>query len=148
MGGTDGKTVLVVEDDRANLMLMGDVLVAHGYRVLQANHARAGLNLAKEHRPDLILMDIRLPEVSGLSLTRTLKSDKGLRKIPVVAVTAYAMSGDRDRALTSGCQAYLAKPFTCDELIDTVHTIIGPGAGSGRPGSGRDAVYSSRHSTA
>lgn len=141
MGGTDDKTVLVVEDDRANLMLMGDMLLAHGYRVLQANHARAGLDLARQHRPDLILMDIRLPEVSGLSLTRTLKADKGLSKIPVVAVTAYAMSGDRDRALTSGCQAYLAKPFSCDDLMGAVHAAIGPGAGRG-------AHHSSRHSTA
>src|SRR5258705_13719960 len=91
------KTVLIVEDNELNMKLFHDLLDAHGYRTLQTRTGMEALKLAREHRPDLILMDIQLPEVSGLEVTKWLKDDDELRQIPVVAVTAFAMKGDEER---------------------------------------------------
>jgi two-component system cell cycle response regulator DivK len=90
------KTVLIVEDNELNMKLFHDLLDAHGYRILQTKDGMEALDIAREHRPDLILMDIQLPEVSGLEVTKWLKEDDSLRSIPVVAVTAFAMKGDEE----------------------------------------------------
>ena len=99
------KTVLIVEDNELNMKLFHDLLDAHGYDTLQTRDGMEALALAREHRPDLILMDIQLPEVSGLEVTKWLKEDDLLRQIPVVAVTAFAMKGDEEKIREGGCEA-------------------------------------------
>jgi two-component system cell cycle response regulator DivK len=120
-----GKTVLIVEDNELNMKLFHDLLVAHGYSTLQTRTGLEALRLAREHRPQLILMDIQLPEVSGLEVTKWLKEDDELRAIPVVAVTAFAMKGDEERIRRGGCEAYISKPISVVSFIDTVRRFIG-----------------------
>jgi two-component system cell cycle response regulator DivK len=120
-----GKTVLIVEDNELNMKLFHDLLDAHGYATLQTRNGMDALKLAREHRPDLILMDIQLPEVSGLEVTKWLKEDDDLRGIPVVAVTAFAMKGDEERIRQCGCEAYLSKPISVMSFVDTVRRFIG-----------------------
>jgi len=119
-----GKTVLVVEDNELNMKLFHDLLEAHGYRILQTKDGMEALHLAREHRPDLILMDIQLPEVSGLEVTRWIKEDADLRAIPVIAVTAFAMKGDEEKMRKGGCEAYLAKPISVASFLETVERFI------------------------
>jgi two-component system cell cycle response regulator DivK len=119
------KTVLIVEDNELNMKLFHDLLDAHGYRTLQTRNGIEALELAREHRPDLILMDIQLPEVSGLEVTKWLKEDDQLREIPVVAVTAFAMKGDEERIREGGCEAYISKPISVTMFLDTVKQFIG-----------------------
>src|SRR5215470_17467302 len=106
------KTVMIVEDNELNMKLFHDLLAAHGYRTLQTRTGMEALKLAREHRPDLILMDIQLPEVSGLEVTKWLKDDELLCDIPVIAVTAFAMKGDEERIRRGGCEAYISKPIS------------------------------------
>ena len=124
------KTVLIVEDNELNMKLFHDLLEAHGYATVGTRNGIEALDLARKHRPDLILMDIQLPEVSGLEVTKWLKDDQDLKTIPIVAVTAFAMVGDERKALTSGCDAYLAKPILLRDFLDLVEKFIG---GAGRP---------------
>ena len=119
------KTVLIVEDNELNMKLFHDLLDAHGYKTLQTRNGMEALALAREHRPDLILMDIQLPEVSGLEVTKWLKEDDQLRKIPVVAVTAFAMKGDEERIREGGCEAYISKPISISTFLETVRQFIG-----------------------
>ena len=119
------KTVLIVEDNELNMKLFHDLLDAHGYRILQTKDGMEALDIAREHRPDLILMDIQLPEVSGLEVTKWLKEDQELRSIPVVAVTAFAMKGDEERIREGGCEAYLSKPISVGKFIETVRHFLG-----------------------
>jgi two-component system cell cycle response regulator DivK len=121
------KTVLVVEDNELNMKLFHDLLEANGYNIVQTRSGLEAIDLAREHRPDLILMDIQLPEVSGLEVTKWLKEDDELRAIPVVAVTAFAMKGDEERIRQGGCEAYLSKPISVAKFIETVKTYIGDG---------------------
>ena len=114
------KTVLIVEDNELNMKLFHDLLDAHGYKTLQTRNGMEALRLAREHRPDLILMDIQLPEVSGLEVTKWLKEDDELRKIPVIAVTAFAMKGDEEKIREGGCEGYLAKPISLTSFLETV----------------------------
>jgi len=118
------KTVLIVEDNDLNMKLFVDVLEGAGYRVLQSGEGLAGFQLARAERPDLIVMDIQLPAISGLEVTRWLKEDPELSHIPVVAVTAYAMKGDRARMLEGGCEAYLAKPISVTSFLETIRRLI------------------------
>ena len=120
------KTVLIVEDTELNMKLFHDVLDAHGYATLQTRTGLEALALARKHRPDLILMDIQLPEVSGLEVTKWLKEDDSLRDIPVVAVTAFAMKGDEERIRQGGCEAYISKPISVPMFLGTVRQFIGP----------------------
>ena len=120
-----GKTVLIVEDNELNMKLFHDLLDAHGYATLQTRNGMDAIKLARAHRPDLILMDIQLPEVSGLEVTKWLKEDDELRDIPVVAVTAFAMKGDEERIRQGGCEAYLSKPISVVGFVDTVRRFIG-----------------------
>jgi two-component system, cell cycle response regulator DivK len=119
------KTVLIVEDNELNMKLFRDLLEAHGYKTLQTRNGIEALSLAREHRPDLILMDIQLPEVSGLDVTKWLKEDENLRAIPVIAVTAFAMKGDEERIREGGCEAYISKPITVSSFLSTVRQFIG-----------------------
>ena len=119
------KTVLIVEDNELNMKLFHDLLEAHGYATVQTRNGVEVMNLAREHRPDLILMDIQLPEVSGLEVTRWLKDDEELRSIPVIAITAFAMKGDEERIREGGCEAYLSKPISVAKFLETVRTFLG-----------------------
>jgi two-component system, cell cycle response regulator DivK len=119
------KTVLIVEDNELNMKLFHDLLDAHGYRTLQTRTGMEALKLAREHRPDLILMDIQLPEVSGLEVTKWLKDDDDLREIPVIAVTAFAMKGDEARIRQGGCEAYISKPISIATFLDAVRRQLG-----------------------
>ena len=119
------KTVLIVEDNELNMKLFRDLLEAHGYATLQTRNGIEALTLARQHRPDLILMDIQLPEVSGLDVTKWLKEDETLRAIPVIAVTAFAMKGDEERIRQGGCEAYISKPITVSSFLSTVRQFIG-----------------------
>ena len=119
------KTVLIVEDNELNMKLFHDLLDAHGYKTLQTRNGMEALSLAREHRPDLILMDIQLPEVSGLEVTKWLKEDPELKSIPVVAVTAFAMKGDEERIREGGCEAYLSKPISVGKFIETIRRFLG-----------------------
>jgi two-component system cell cycle response regulator DivK len=123
-GGT-GKTVLIVEDNELNMKLFRDLLDAHGYATLETRSGLDALRIARDHHPDLILMDIQLPEVSGLEVTKWIKEDDELRHIPIVAVTAFAMKGDEQRIKDGGCQAYISKPISIRGFIDTVRRFIG-----------------------
>jgi two-component system cell cycle response regulator DivK len=123
--GDKAKTVLIVEDNELNMKLFHDLLDAHGYATIQTRSGMEALALARQHRPNLILMDIQLPEVSGLEVTKWLKDDDELRGIPVVAVTAFAMKGDEQRIRQGGCEAYISKPITIGTFIDTVRRFIG-----------------------
>ena len=119
------KTVLIVEDNELNMKLFHDLLEAHGYSTVGTRNGIEALDLARKHRPDLIIMDIQLPEVSGLEVTKWLKDDPELRSIPVVAVTAFAMKGDEERIRQGGCEAYLSKPISVAKFIDTVRQYVG-----------------------
>jgi two-component system, cell cycle response regulator DivK len=119
------KTVLIVEDNELNMKLFHDLLDAHGYATLQTRHGIEALRLARQHRPHLIIMDIQLPEVSGLEVTKWLKDDDDLKAIPVLAVTAFAMKGDEERIRSGGCEAYISKPISVGSFIDTVRRFIG-----------------------
>ena len=120
------KTVLIVEDNELNMKLFHDLLDAQGYETLQTREGLQALALAREHRPDLILMDIQLPEISGLEVTKWLKEDADLASIPVVAVTAFAMKGDEERIREGGCEAYLSKPISVGKFIETIRHFLGP----------------------
>jgi two-component system, cell cycle response regulator DivK len=124
--GTMAKTVLIVEDNLLNMKLFNDLLEAHGYRTLKTTDGIEALEMTREHKPDLILMDIQLPEVSGLDVTRWIKEDNNISHIPVIAVTAFAMKGDEERMLRGGCEAYLSKPISVAKFLETVRAYLGP----------------------
>ena len=119
------KTVLIVEDNELNMKLFRDLLEAHGYQTSGTSNRIEALDLVRKLRPDLVLMDIQLPQVSGLEVTRWIKDDPELRAIPVVAVTAFAMKGDEERIREGGCEAYLSKPISVGKFIETVRRFIG-----------------------
>ncbi|HKZ96517.1 MAG TPA: response regulator [Hyphomicrobiaceae bacterium] len=119
------RPVLIVEDNELNMKLFHDLLDAHGYRTIQTRNGLDAIALARKHRPSLILMDIQLPEVSGLEVTKWLKDDEDLRDIPVVAVTAFAMKGDEERIRSGGCEAYISKPISVPMFLDTVRRFMG-----------------------
>ena len=119
------KTVMIVEDNELNMKLFHDLLEAQGYRTVTTRNGIEALELARQHHPDLILMDIQLPEVSGLEVTKWLKEDPALKSIPVVAVTAFAMKGDEERIREGGCEAYLSKPISVGKFLETVRQFLG-----------------------
>ncbi|MFM2045089.1 MAG: cell division response regulator protein DivK [Pseudomonadota bacterium] len=123
--GSSRKLVLIVEDNELNMKLFHDLLEAHGYATLQTKDGMEALRLARQHRPDLILMDIQLPEVSGLEVTKWIKEDDDLRSIPVVAVTAFAMKGDEEKIREGGCEDYIAKPISVAKFLQTVQRFLG-----------------------
>ena len=119
------KSVLIVEDNELNMKLFHDLLEAHGYDTIETRNGVEAVELARKHHPDLILMDIQLPEVSGLQVIQWIKDDELLRRIPVIAVTAYAMKGDEEKIRQSGCEAYLSKPIAVVKFLETVRNYIG-----------------------
>ncbi len=119
------KTVMIVEDNELNMKLFNDLLESQGYETIQTANGMEALDLARAHHPDLILMDIQLPEVSGLEVTKWLKEDEELRNIPVVAVTAFAMKGDEERILAGGCEGYISKPISVPHFLETIASYIG-----------------------
>lgn len=118
------KIVLVVEDNELNMKLFNDLLEAHGYRVLQTRDGLSALDIARAHMPDLILMDIQLPEVSGIEVTKWLKEDETLKRIPVIAVTAFAMKGDEEKIREGGCEAYVSKPISVVSFLQTIDGFL------------------------
>ncbi|MCA0200128.1 MAG: response regulator [Proteobacteria bacterium] len=122
------KTILIVEDNELNMKLFNDLLQAHGYNTLQAKDGRVVVDLTRKNRPDLILMDIQLPEISGLEITKMLKADDDLCSIPVVAITAFAMKGDEQKIRNGGCDGYIAKPISVASFLQTVSRFLEPQA--------------------
>lgn len=118
------KRILIVEDNELNLKLFRDLLEAHGYETLETKDGMEALRLAHESRPDLILMDIQLPEISGLDITRRLKAEVETRDIPVIAVTAFAMRDDEQKILQAGCEAYISKPISIMPFLETIKKFL------------------------
>ena len=118
------KRILIVEDNQPCLLPLNDVPTVCGYEILKTTKGLEAINLARANRPDLILMDIRLPDVSGLDVTRLLKRDHQTKCIPIIAVTAFAMLGDEASALESGCDDYIAKPVMVDNLVRTIESFL------------------------
>ena len=120
------KTVLIVEDNELNMKLFHDLLEAHGIGTVQTNDGRNVLDLARQHKPDLILMDIQLPEISGLDVTTWLKEDAELKSIPVIAVTAFAMKGDEQKIREGGCEDYISKPISVGKFMEVIDSYLKP----------------------
>src|ERR1700731_3959161 len=123
--GRMAKTVLIVEDNELNMKLFRDLLEAHGYQTSGTSNGFEALDLVRKLRPDLILMDIQLPQESGLEVTGWTKADPELRAIPGGAATPFAMKGDEERIREGGCEAYLSKPISVGKFIETVRRFIG-----------------------
>ena len=119
------KKVLIVEDNELNMKLFHDLLEAHGMETIQTSNGREVVELARQNGPDLIVMDIQLPEVSGLDVTKWLKAEDDLKDIPVIAVTAFAMKGDEQKIREGGCEDYISKPISVTEFIDVIQRYIG-----------------------
>src|SRR5262245_56757336 len=122
--GAIAKTILVVEDNELNMRLFHDLLKANGYNILKAHDGLEGLAMARQHRPDLILMDIQLPDISGLAASKSIKVADVLRSITIIAVTAVAMKGDEDKIPDAGCDAYIAKPISAPSFLKTVKDFL------------------------
>ena len=118
------KTILIVEDNELNMKLFNDLLQAHNFETVQTKDGREALELARQHRPDLILMDIQLPEISGLEVTKMIKEDDDLKHIPVIAVTAFAMKGDEEKIREGGCEGYIAKPISVPSFLETINKFL------------------------
>lgn len=112
--------IVIIEDNPMNMKLICNVLRKHAYEIFEATNAEQGLALIREQQPDLILMDIQLPGMDGLQASRILKADKALASIPIIALTALAMSGDKEQILAAGCDDYLTKPIRYQEVLEKV----------------------------
>ena len=119
------KTILIVEDDELNMKLLRDILEVRGDKTICAYYGMTALPLAREHLPDLILMNISLSDVSGLEVTNWIKRDSALKHIPVIAVTGFAMKGDQDRILEGGCDAYIPKPIELQNFLGVLRKALG-----------------------
>ena len=116
--------ILIVEDNELNLLLLKDVLEFHGYTIVSTSLGATVVDLARQHHPDLILMDIQLPDISGIDAARQLKADQETRSIPMIAVTAFAMPGDKSKILESGIDGYIAKPYKIQEILNIVSEYL------------------------
>ena len=119
-----GKTILIVEDNELNAKLFRDLLTSKGHRILETREGLEAIRIAQTEKPDLILMDIQLPEISGFELIKMLKDDSALLSIPVIAITAFAMKGDEEKIRLSGCDDYLSKPISVGKFFETVHKYL------------------------
>jgi two-component system, cell cycle response regulator DivK len=118
------RRILVVEYDRLSLIVLRQLLTAHGYEILQSSEGWDGINRARKERPDLIVMDIKLPDISGFDATLLLKKDDQTKAIPIIAVTASLTPADKANALESGCDAYVPKPINIGNLLRTVESLL------------------------
>lgn len=116
--------ILVIEDNEQNMYLVNFILEVHGYEVIQARNGSDGISKAREHKPDLILLDIQLPVIDGYTVARELRKINTLQNVPIVAVTSYAMPGDREHALEAGCNGYIEKPINPDTFINEIKQFI------------------------
>lgn len=121
----EGKTVFHVEDNPDNRLLVRRLLQAYGYQVIEAENATRAKEMLKSLQPDLILMDINMPDMDGYTLTNDLKSMPNLMGVPIVAITANVMKGDRERTLSAGCDGYIEKPIDVDRFIEQVERFLG-----------------------
>tara|TARA_B100001750_G_C15510148_1_gene603068 strand:- start:1636 stop:2037 length:402 start_codon:yes stop_codon:yes gene_type:complete len=112
--------IMIVEDNELNMKLFNDLLEAHGYKTVTTRDGTKAVDIAMAEKPDLILMDIQLPEVSGLDITRQIKDNDELKSIPIIAITAFAMKGDEDKIRECGCNGYVSKPISITTFIETV----------------------------
>jgi two-component system cell cycle response regulator DivK len=119
-------TILYVEDNHENRLLVRRILMAEGHRVLEAENARHAIDVVKTEQPDLILMDINMPEVDGYALTSQFKSTPGLSAVPIIAITANVMKGDMERTLEAGCDGYIQKPIDVDQLHEQLARFLSP----------------------
>jgi two-component system cell cycle response regulator DivK len=119
-----GKSILIVEDNYMNLKLIRDVLQNKGYETLEAETGEAGIELARERPPDLILMDVNLPQMNGHAAMKILNTDASTRQIPIIAVTSSAMKGDREKLLSAGFDGYISKPLDIKELLRVVASYV------------------------
>ena len=119
-----GELILIVEDNENNRMLVRDVLQSRGYQTAETDNAEDGVRLAREHRPALILMDIQLPGMNGMDALRLLRADAATRDIPVIAVTASAMTQDRQKIMATGFDAYQSKPINVREFVEAVRGVL------------------------
>ena len=127
------KRILVVEDDRLSLIVLRQLLTAQGHEILHSSEGWDGINRARNEQPDLIVMDINLPDISGFDATLLLKKDDQTKNIPIVAVTAFVTPADKANALRSGCDAYIPKPVNISNLLGTIETFLSPSSGSSPP---------------
>jgi two-component system cell cycle response regulator DivK len=118
------KKILIVEDNPQNMRLVEMALSAERYSLLEATNGEEALEVAKKERPDLIIMDVQLPKMSGLEVTRKLRKIPELNRTPIIAVTAFAMKGDEEKALDAGCNAYLSKPIRARELPNLIAKML------------------------
>jgi len=118
------KTVLLIEDDERNMKLFRDVLGVKGYATLEARDGRTGIDMAKEHRPDAIVLDIQLPVLDGFKVARALKSDPVTERIPIIAVTSHAMVGDKQKTVVAGCDAYMSKPIHVPDFVAAIEKLV------------------------
>ncbi|HJU14872.1 MAG TPA: response regulator [Stellaceae bacterium] len=121
---TSRKKILIIEDNELSMKLMNDLLEFHGYEIFKAVLGKEAVRRVHDSRPDLILLNLQLPDISGLEVARTLKADKATQTIPIVAVTAFAMRGDEERAREAGCDGYVTKPIRIQEFVRTVETFL------------------------
>jgi two-component system cell cycle response regulator DivK len=119
-----GKTILIVEDEPKNLKLLRDLLQRFGYEILEAPDGEQGVKITMEKIPDLILMDIMMPKMDGLEATRIIKADNKTKHIPVIALTSYAMKGDREKTIEAGCDGYIAKPIDIQEVLKIIEHFV------------------------
>ena len=118
------KTILIVEDEPRNLKLLRDLLQRFGYEILEASDGEQGVKLAGEKIPDMILMDIMMPKMDGLEATRIIKADEKTKHIPIIALTSYAMKGDREKTIEAGCDGYIAKPIDIKEVLKAIEHYL------------------------
>ena len=118
------QTVLIIEDNELNMKLVRSMLQLAHYEIVEAQNAERGIELAREHLPNLILMDIQLPGIDGLDATRIIKKDPKLAHIPIVALTSYAMQGDEEKAISAGCTGYIAKPIDTRNFLDILSQYL------------------------
>ena len=128
----NGKTILYVEDNELNRRIVRDLLRRTSYRLLEAPDGETGMAIARQERPDLILMDVQLPVVSGIEATRTLRGEPATAETPIIAITSFALAGDEQKAREAGATAYMAKPYSPRDLLELIRRLLPEGEGAAR----------------